>query len=80
MRIAVPRRARSGLAEPGVVYVDVATFGEEARECERRLKLGSRIGLTGRLHDDPPDEGTGVQIDQLDFLDAASSGSADTLG
>ena len=82
MRIAVQRRARNGMAEPGVVYVDVTTFGEEARECKRRLRLGSRIGLSGRLHDDPPSEGTGVLIDQLDFLDppdAGPSAVAETL-
>ena len=82
MRIAVQRRARNGRPEPGVVYVDVTTFGEEARECKRRLKLGSRIGLSGRLHDDQPQEGTGVLIDQIDFLDpaeAAPSGPAEIL-
>lgn len=68
MRLAVPRRARDGRAEPGVVYIDVATFGEQARECGRRLKLGSRVGLAGRLDSDDPRESAGVRIDQLDFL------------
>jgi single-stranded DNA-binding protein len=67
MRVAVPRRSRDGRREPGVVYVDVTTFGDEARECAERLSAGSRVGLSGRLEDDP-DEGAGVLIDQLDFL------------
>ena len=69
MRLAVPRRSQSGRQEPGVVYIDVTTFGEQARECGRRLKLGSRIGLAGRLDTDHPRESAaGVLIDQLDFL------------
>ena len=66
MRLAVPRRDRAGRREPGVVYVDVTTFGEEARACADGLALGSRVGLSGRLEDDP--ESAGVLIDQLDFL------------
>ena len=64
MRLAVGRRSRDGQLEPGVVYVDVTTFGHEARECAR-LSAGDRIGLSGRLEDD---EGGHVLIDQLDFL------------
>jgi len=67
MRLAVPRRSRNGSPQPGVVYVDVTTFGPDARACADRLRLGSRVGLSGRLDDDPP-EGIGVLIDQLDFL------------
>lgn len=66
MRLAVPRRARDGRPEPGVVYVDVTTFGQEAQACADRLRMGSRVGLSGRLEDDP--ESAGVLIDQLDFL------------
>ena len=47
MRLAVPRRSRDGRREPGVVYVDVRTFGTEARECARRLREGSTVGLAG---------------------------------
>ena len=65
MRLAVPRRSRDGRREPGVVYVDVTTFGEEARECAERLSAGSTVGLSGRVEDDPS---PGVLIDQLDFL------------
>jgi single-stranded DNA-binding protein len=75
MRIAVPRRSRDGRPEPGVVYLDVTTFGEEARECAARLSEGDRVGLSGRLDVDEharPDGGWeethGVLIDQLDIL------------
>jgi single-strand DNA-binding protein len=49
MRIAVPRRSRGGRREPGVVYVDAAAFGADARESAARLRKGDRIGLAGRL-------------------------------
>jgi single-stranded DNA-binding protein len=65
MRLAVPQRSRDGRREPGVVYVDVTTFGDDARECADRLSVGNRIGLSGRLEDD---EGGHVLIDQLDLL------------
>src|SRR5207302_9521425 len=52
MRLAVPRRDHSGLQLPGVVYVDVATFGPRARDCAERLRRGDRVGLTGRLEQD----------------------------
>lgn len=68
MRLAVPRYDRSGQREPGVVYVDVTTFGQQARECAGQLRQGSRVGLSGRLDDDPPEQGIGVLIDQLDLL------------
>jgi single-stranded DNA-binding protein len=64
MRLAIPRRARDGRREPGVVYVDVTTFGTEAQECADRLREGSTVGLAGRLDDDP----RGVLIDQLTIL------------
>ena len=67
MRLAVPRRQRDGRRDAGVVYVDVTTFGDDARECARRLQEGSRIGLSGRFDSDEP-EWSGVLIDQLDFL------------
>jgi hypothetical protein len=48
--------------------VVVTTFGEDTRECGRRLKLGSRVGLAGRLDSDDPRESAGVLIDHLDYL------------
>lgn len=65
IKLAVPRYARSGRREPGVVYVDVTTFGEEARQCAARLAEGATVGLSGRLEDDG---GSHVLIDQFDFL------------
>lgn len=68
LKLAVPRYSRSGVREPGVVYLDATTFGLEAREHAERLTIGSEIGLSGRLDSDPPAGGIGVLIDQLDFL------------
>lgn len=65
MRLAVARRSRGGQLEPGVVYVDVTTFGHEARECARELSAGQQLGLSGRLEDE---QGGHVLIDQVDFL------------
>jgi single stranded DNA-binding protein len=65
MRLAVQRRVRGGAPEPGVVYIDVTTFGHEARECAERLAGGDRVGLSGRLE---PEDGRHVLIDQLEFL------------
>lgn len=65
MTLAVGRRSRDGRRYPGVVYLDVTTFGEDARECAERLAKGSRVGLAGRLTDDPSGH---VLVDQLDFL------------
>ena len=73
--LAVPGRGRDGRPYPGVVYVDVTTFGDEARECAERLRQGSRVGLSGRLavdaersEDGAWEESHGVVRDQLDFL------------
>jgi single-stranded DNA-binding protein len=63
MRLAVPRRARDGRREPGIIYVDVTTFGLEAQECADRLSQGACVGISGRLDDEH-----GILIDQLDFL------------
>lgn len=75
MQIAVPRRDRSGRREPGVVYVDIRTFGDEARICATRLRTGSLIGLSGRLEADTyrePEGGRytwrGVLADQLELI------------
>lgn len=66
MRIAVPRFARGGRREPGVVYVEASTFGLEAVEYADRLSRGSRIGISGRLDSD--DDALGVSIDQFVLL------------
>lgn len=80
MRIAVPRRRRSGRREPGVVYVDVAAYGADARESAERLKQGDTLGLSGRIERDEyrtPDGERRVDhavlIDQLDLPAAVTS-------
>jgi single-stranded DNA-binding protein len=74
MRLAVARRDRAGRQQPGVVYVDVTSFGAEARECANRLGPGDRVGLAGRLEREayrtPKGEwqvDQAVLIDQLDL-------------
>lgn len=77
MRLAVPRRDHGGQQLPGVVYVDVVTFGLRARDCAERLRRGELIGLTGRLeHDEHRTEDgrwlveQAILIDQLDLMDS----------
>ncbi len=67
MTLAVARRHRNGMPDAGVVYIDVTTFGVEARETAQ-LHEGTLIGLSGRLDSDPPYSGIGVLIDQLSVL------------
>jgi single-stranded DNA-binding protein len=67
MTLAVPRYQRSGTLEPGVVYLDVTTFGEDAR-IVAQLHEGTSVGLSGRLDSDPPYSGIGVLINQLAVL------------
>jgi single-stranded DNA-binding protein len=75
IRLAVPRRDRAGLRLPGVVYVDAATFGLQARDCAERLRRGHRLGLTGRLEQNRYKTPEGdwrverlILADQLEFL------------
>jgi single-stranded DNA-binding protein len=62
MTLAVPRRSHDGRRYPGVVLMDVTTFGDQAQECAA-LSPGATVGLTGRL-----DDAGHVLIDQLDLL------------
>jgi single-stranded DNA-binding protein len=48
IQIEVPRRSLTGQPLPGVIYVDVATFGQQARICAE-LTIGRRIALSGTL-------------------------------
>ena len=75
MRLAVPRRDHGGHQLPGVVYVEAAIFGLQARDCAECLQRVDRIGLTGRLEQDQCRGEDGewlveqaVLIDQLDLL------------
>jgi single-stranded DNA-binding protein len=49
MQIEVPRRALRGEREPGVIYVDVTAFGDQARACAEELAAGLRVGVSGML-------------------------------
>jgi single-strand DNA-binding protein len=76
MRLAVPRVARGGMREPGVVYVEVTTSGWQAREIHDALLVGARIGVAGRIELDewitPEGERVSrheVMADQLELLD-----------
>ena len=69
MRLAVPRHARGGHREPGVVYVAVTTFGLEARDCAERLRRGDRIGVTGRIEQDRYRTPEGWQVDHSVLID-----------
>ena len=77
MRVAVPRVGRSGMPEPGVVYVEVTTTGLRGRELADEVAEGMRIGVSGRLELDewvtPAGERLSrfeVVADQLEVLDA----------
>ena len=69
MRLAVPRHARSGQREPGVVYIAVTTFGLEAHGCAERLRRGDRIGVTGRIEQDRHHTPEGWRVDHSVLID-----------
>jgi single-strand DNA-binding protein len=76
MRLAVPRVARGGMREPGVVYVEVTASGWQAREIHAALVVGGRVGVAGRIELDewitPEGERASryeVMADQLELLD-----------
>jgi single-stranded DNA-binding protein len=78
MRIEVPRRARAGEREPGVLYVDVTTHGRQARICAEELAAGRRIGVSGTLEREDALGSRGprrsrwqVHAHQVDILDSA---------
>ena len=77
IRLAVPRVARGGMREPGVVYVEITTSGWLAREICERAAVGGRIGVAGRLELEewitPEGERCAryeVLADQLELLDS----------
>jgi single-stranded DNA-binding protein len=79
MQIAVQRRGPGGEPEPGVIYVDVAAHGREARRCAEHLSAGQRIGVAGRLERDDTLDNHGprrsrweVHAYQVDLLDSAT--------
>jgi single-strand DNA-binding protein len=81
MRLAVPRVARGGMREPGVVYVEVTTSGWEAHEIHDALVVGGRVGVTGRIvleewvaPDGERHSRYEVIADQLELLDPPPGG------
>jgi single-strand DNA-binding protein len=81
MRVAVPRVAATGLREPGLVYVEVVVGGLRAHELLESVRVGSRIGVSGRLELDEWTDPDGaaqsryeVLADQLEVLDGPPGG------
>ena len=77
MRVAVPRVGRSGLREPGVVYVEVVATGLRAHDLAAGVTSGMRIGVSGRLELDEwtapggePQSRYEVMADQIEVLDS----------
>ena len=86
MRLAVPRVARGGMREPGVVYVEVTTSGWQAREVFEALVVGGRVGVAGRIAleawvgaDGERHSRYEVMADQLELLDAQPAGATPGL-
>lgn len=50
LRIAVPRHARGGHRQPGVVHVRAYALGSDAEAC-RQMRPGDRLALAGRFED-----------------------------
>jgi single-strand DNA-binding protein len=76
IQIAVQRRGPTGEPEPGVIYVDVTTYGKQARTCSEQLAAGRRVGVAGRLERDDSLDKLGprrsrweVHAYQVDLLD-----------
>ena len=81
MRLAVPRFTRSGIREPGVVYVEVTTSGWQVHDIFQALAVGGRVGVTGRIALEewvaPGGERKSryeVMADQLELLDPPPGG------
>jgi single stranded DNA-binding protein len=80
MQIAVQRRGPTGNPEPGVIYIDVTTYGVQARTCANDLSAGQRIGVAGRLERDDSLDTRGprrsrweVHAYQVDLIDSAGT-------
>jgi single stranded DNA-binding protein len=79
IQVAVQRRGPAGDPEPGVIYIDVTAYGQQARSCATELAVGDRIGVAGRLERDDSLDSRGprrsrweVHAYQVDFLDQAA--------
>ena len=76
MQIAVHRHGPRGELRPGVIYVDVTAYGDQARRCANKLQAGHRIGVVGRLERDDSLDPRGprrsrweVHADQVELID-----------
>jgi single-strand DNA-binding protein len=76
MQLAVQRRGPAGDPEPGVIYIDVTSYGHQARTCAEELSAGKRVGVAGRLERDDSLDSRGprrsrweVHAYQVDLLD-----------
>jgi single-strand DNA-binding protein len=82
MQVAVPRRRLTGEFEPGVIYVDVAVFGQQAHDCAANLAAGARIGVSGTLEredsldHEPRRSRWEVHAHQVDMIDQSVSSEA----
>ena len=83
MRIEVPRRTTNGDLDPGVIYVDVTAFGQQADACAHGLVAGDRIGVSGTLERDDSLDSRGprrsrweVHAHQVDLLGPAATAPA----
>jgi single-strand DNA-binding protein len=77
LRLAVPRRRRSG-DDRGAVYVDVTAFEGETTACGQYLAKGRRVAVSGRLEysewttrDGQARSRHEVIADEIEFLDTA---------
>jgi single-strand DNA-binding protein len=84
MRIEVPRRAGNGTLHPGVIYVDVTAFGQQAETCATGLVAGDRIGVSGTLERDDSLDSRGprrsrweVHAHQVDLLGPPATARAE---
>jgi single stranded DNA-binding protein len=79
MQLAVQRRGPTGDPEPGVIYVDINAYGQQARTCAIELSAGQRIGVAGRLERDDTLDNRGprrsrweVHAYQVDLIDSSA--------
>ena len=78
LQVEVPRRGVLGELQPGVIYVDVASYGSLAKTCASELQAGQRIGISGILERDDSLDSRGprrsrweIHAYQVDLLDLA---------
>jgi single-stranded DNA-binding protein len=68
MQLEVLRRSVLGALQPGVIYVDVTTYGAQARTCANELEAGWRIGVSGTLERDDSLDSRGPRRSRWEVL------------